>query len=110
MRIFLSCKAGDVGVTAKESRLFFDVRMHRYRAGMPRRDLPQRFSAPTAFHTRVSHWAKAGVWDRVFSNLAADADKEYTLIDSTIVRDHQHIVSASQKAAEHQAEGAPKVD
>ena len=30
------------------------------------------------------------VWERVFEALARDADNEYVMIDSTIVRAHQH--------------------
>ena len=37
-----------------------------------------------------SRWAKTGVWKRMFEDLAKDADNEYAMIDSTIVRAHQH--------------------
>ncbi|NEO78113.1 hypothetical protein [Moorena sp. SIO4G3] len=35
-------------------------------------------------------WAKRGVWQQVFEAKADDADNEYAMIDSTIVRAHQH--------------------
>src|SRR6185312_7040577 len=38
----------------------------------------------------VLRWARSGVWERLFAHLAADADNEYAMIDSTIVRAHQH--------------------
>jgi transposase len=41
--------------------------------------------------------AKSGVWERVFQHLAADADNEYAMIDSTIVRAHQHSAGAPKK-------------
>jgi len=41
-------------------------------------------------HLRHSRWSKSGVWQRVFEALAQDADNEYEIIDSTIVRAHQH--------------------
>jgi transposase len=50
-------------------------------------------------HTRFSRWAKGGVWKRVFEHLAGDADNEYAMIDSTIVRAHQHSAGAAKKAA-----------
>jgi len=34
------------------------------------------------------------VWQRVFEVLAEDADNEYSMIDSTIVRAHQHSAGA----------------
>ena len=38
--------------------------------------------------------SKSGVWERIFEQLAADADNEYAMIDSTIVRAHQHSAGA----------------
>lgn len=64
----------------------------------------ERFGDPIAIHTRFSRWAKTGVWERVFSDLAADADNEYAMIDSTIVRAHQHNAGA-KKVGEDQAIG-----
>lgn len=81
---------GYVGVTAKDNRLFVEAVLYRYRAGIPWRDLPERFGNFRVIHTRFTRWSKAGVWQRVFQQLADDADKEYAMIDSTIVRAHQH--------------------
>ena len=39
----------------------------------------------------------SGVWERMFQHLAADADNEYAMIDSTIVRAHQHSAGAQKK-------------
>ncbi len=47
-------------------------------------------------HWRFSRWAKSGVWERMFQYLAADADNEYAMIDSTIVRAHQHSAGAKK--------------
>src|ERR1700757_2813620 len=95
-------KPGDVGVTAKDNRRFVEAVLYRYRAGIPWRDLPERFGDPVKVHTRFSRWAKSGVWERLFEHLAADADNEYAMIDSTIVRAYQHSAGA-QKTAEDQA-------
>ena len=75
-----------VGVTAKDNRLFVEAVLYRYRAGIPWRDLPDRFGNWKAVHTRFSRWAASGVWERVFKIRATDADNEYAMIDSTIVR------------------------
>ena len=58
-------------------------------------------------HTRFSRWARTEVWARVFETLAADADHEYAMLDSTIVRAHQHSAGA-QKAGGDQAIGRSK--
>ena len=36
-------KASDRGVTAADNRLFVEAVLYRYRAGIPWRDLPERF-------------------------------------------------------------------
>ena len=92
-------REGSVGVTAKDNRLFVEAVLCRYRAGIPWRDLPERFGPWKAVHTRFSRWAASGVWKKVFQHLAGEADNEYALIDSTIVRAHQHRAGAQKKRA-----------
>jgi transposase len=90
-------RTGHVGVTAKNNRLFVEAVLFRYRAGIPWRDLPARFGKWKQVPTRHGRWSKSGVWERVFKALAADADNEYAMIDSTIVRAHQHSAGAPKK-------------
>lgn len=97
-----------VGVTAKDNRLFVEAVLYRYRAGIPWRDLPERFGAWKAVHTRFSRWAESGVWKSLFKQLAADADNEYAMIDSTIVRAHQHSAGAKKKKATTKPSDAAK--
>jgi transposase len=86
-----------VGVTAKDNRLFVEAVLYRYRSGIAWRDLPERFGDFRVIHTRHSRWSKTGVWERVFKLLAEDSDNEYAMIDSTIVRAHQHSAGAQKK-------------
>ena len=86
-----------VGVTAKDNRLFVEAVLYRYRAGIAWRDLPERFGAWKAVHTRFSRWAETGVWENAFKQLADDADNEYAILDSTIVRAHQHSAGAKKR-------------
>jgi transposase len=95
-------------VTARDNRLFVDAVIYRYRAGIPWRDLPERFGAGKAVHTRFSRWARSGVWHRMFELLAADADNEYAMIDSTIVRAHQHSAGAKKNTAKIRRSAAAK--
>src|SRR6516164_6363320 len=94
-------KPGDVGVTAHDNRRFVEAVLYRYRTGIPWRDLPERFGDWKNTHRRFSRWAKKGVWQRLFEHLAADADNEYAIIDSTIVRAHQHSAGAPKKDDDH---------
>jgi len=98
---------GWVGVTAADHRLFVAAVLYRYRAGMAWRDLPERFGDGVKVHRRFSRWAKAGVWQRVFQPLAREADNEYALIDSTLVRAHQHSAGAPKKSARTKRSGDP---
>jgi transposase len=43
---------GHVGVTAEDNRLFVEAVLDRYRAGIPWRDLPERFEDWKKVHTR----------------------------------------------------------
>ena len=95
---------GSVGVTAADNRLFIEAVLYRYRAGIPWRNLPERFGDWKNVHRRFSRWAEFGVWERVFQHLSADADNEYAMINSTIVRAPQHSAGA-KKAGENQAIG-----
>jgi transposase len=108
IRDLLPGRVGHVGRTAKDNRLFVEAVVYRYRAGIPWRDLPERFGCGVKVQTRFSRWAKAGVWERVFQHLAAEADNEYAMIDSTIVRAHQHSAGAPKKLAWTRRSGAAR--
>jgi transposase len=45
---------GYVGGTAKDNRLFIETVLYRYRAGIPWRDLPERFGDYRSVHKRLS--------------------------------------------------------
>ena len=87
-------RTGSRGRTARDNRLFIEAVLYKYRTGIPWRDLPDYFGDFRVVHLRMSRWAKAGVWEQVFEALGADADIEWALIDSTIVRAHQHSAGA----------------
>ena len=89
-------REGSVGVTAGDNRLFIEAVLYRYRAGIPWRDLPERFGDWKNVHRRHTRWAETGVWEAIFRHLASDADNEYAMIDSTIVRAHQHSAGAKK--------------
>ena len=101
---------GTVGVTAKDNRLFVEAVLYRYRAGIPWRDLPERFGDFRVVHTRPTRWSKRGVWKRVFERRADDPDNEYAMIDSTIVRAHQHSAGAKGGIRRRKPSGAAKAD
>ena len=99
----LPSRAGHVGVTARNNRLFIDAVLYRYRTGIPWRDLPEKYGDFRNVHRRFSRWAKKGIWAKLLSVLTQEADTEYVMIDSTVVRAHQH--SAGGRDPNQQAIG-----
>jgi transposase len=94
---FLPGREGHVGGTAADNRLFIEAVIYRYRAGIPWRDLPERFGGWKNTHKRFRRWCESGVFDRILKALVEDSDNEYMMLDSTIVRAHQHSAGARKK-------------
>ena len=105
---FLPGRDGHVGGTAVDNRLFVEAVLYRYRAGIPWRDLPERFGGWKNIHKRFRRWCKSGVFDRIFRALVEDADNEYMMLDSTIVRAHQHSAGARKKTAKPKPSADPE--
>jgi putative transposase len=87
-------KEGDKGRHGEDNRLFVDAVLWIARAGAPWRDLPEEFGRWNSVFQRFRRWAKSGVWQRIFNALIENPDFEYLIIDSTIVRAHQHTAGA----------------
>ena len=60
------------------------------RSGAPWRDLPDGYGPHTTCYNRFVRWRRAGVWDRIMDALAAAHDTAVQMIDTSVVRVHQH--------------------
>jgi transposase len=60
------------------------------RSGAPWRDLPNNFGPYTTCYNRFVRWRRAGVWAKIMSALAGAHDAAVQMIDTSIVRVHQH--------------------
>jgi len=78
------------GSTGRGNRLFVQGVLWIVRTGAPWRDLPPLFDEWNSVFRRFSRWSQKGVWQRIFEALSDDPDFEYLIVDSTIVRAHQH--------------------
>jgi putative transposase len=82
------------GSTGRDNRMFVEGVLWIVRTGAPWRDLPEMFGEWNSVFRRFSRWSGKHVWDRIFAALSDDPDFEYLIIDSTIVRVHQHASGA----------------
>jgi transposase len=84
------------GTSGRDNRLFVEGVLWIVRTGAPWRDLPEVFGSWNSAFRRFSRWSAKGVWHRIFVAMADDPDFEYLIVDSTIVRAHQHAAGAKK--------------
>src|SRR6202047_5394581 len=89
-----SGKPSDPGRSGGNNRMFAEAVLWIARTGSPWRDLPEVFGKWNSVFVRFNRWSEGGVWQRLFAVLADDPDFEYLILDSTIVRAHQHAAGA----------------
>jgi transposase len=85
---------------ALSDRDFFEALLYLARTGIPWRDLPGEFGRWDAVYNRFRRWVASGALRRLFEALTADpafGEVRRVLIDSTIVRAHQHAAGARRK-------------
>src|SRR2546423_42189 len=81
-------------------RDFFEALLYLSRTGIPWRDLPGAFGRWDAVYNRFRRWIASGSLKTLFELLTADPQLgavRRVLIDSTIVRAHQHAAGARRK-------------
>lgn len=86
------------GVARVDDRRMLNAIFYVLRTGSPWRDLPERYGPYTTVYNRFNRWAKDGVWLRVFEALAEKSPQSMALIDSSIIRAHQHAAGGKKGA------------
>jgi transposase len=86
------------GVARVDDRRVLNGIFWTLRTGSPWRDLPERYGPYTTVYNRYNRWAKAGVWLRIFERMAQQSPDCLHLIDSSIVRAHQHAAGGKKGA------------
>lgn len=81
---------GRRGRPSKDNRRMVNAMLWIGRTGAPWRDLPRRYGRWSSVYTRFNRWSKQGVWNRLMDELKGGADPEVNMIDSSVVRAHQH--------------------
>lgn len=96
------CKSPNGPEPDLPDRMFFEAVLHIARTGEPWRDLPEEFGAWDAVYARLRRWIFSRRLEKLFAEMIAQPACEGTvrvMIDSTIVRAHQHSAGALKKKA-----------
>ena len=70
------------------------------RSGAPWRDLPDVYGPRTTCYNRFVRWRRAGIWTNILDALAAAHDATVQMIDTSIVRVHQHAACIADSASQ----------
>jgi transposase len=89
------------GIPRVDDRRILNGILWILRSGAPWRDLPKSFGPYTTCYNRFVRWRRAGVWDRLMDIVAVAADAAVRMIDTSIVRVHQHGACISKSAEQH---------
>ena len=72
--------------------------LYKLRVGCPWRDLPTEFGRWNSVFKRFNEWSKKGKLLAVFKAISEDFDHEWSFIDGTIVKAHQHSAGARKES------------
>lgn len=61
------------------------------------RDLPERYGPWQTVYKRFVKWSEAGIFEKIFKDLAADADMQDISIDSTCIKAHKSSAGAKKE-------------
>ncbi|MFE7444522.1 IS5 family transposase [Streptomyces chartreusis] len=83
----------------RDHRQVTDAIAFKFQTGTQWVHLPERYGNWRGIYNRLRMWAVDGTWERMFTQLMAQADADEVLawavsVDSTIVRAHQHAAGA----------------
>ena len=84
------------GVPRVDDRRVLNGILWRFRTGSPWADIPERYGPSTTCYNRFVRWRKAGVWDRLLTEVSKAYDGDIVMIDSSCVRVHQHGATAKK--------------
>jgi transposase len=85
------------GVPRVEDRRVLNGIFWRLRTGSPWADIPERYGPATTCYNRFVRWRKAGIWDKLLAAVSEAYDGKVQMIDSSVVRVHQHAANGKKK-------------
>ena len=87
------------GPKPKNNRQILNGMFYILRTGSPWRGLPERYGPYTSVCNRFNRWRKAGIWDKLMDAIVTAHDGKVQMIDSSIVRVHQHASGVKKRVA-----------
>ena len=88
-----------MGRPEKDSRTMLNGILWILGTGAAWRDLPERYGAWQTVYKRFAKWRREGIYEKIFSELSADADKETLSIDGTYIKAHKASAGAERGGA-----------
>jgi transposase len=81
------------------TRRFVEAVLWMARAGCAWRLVPDAVGNWNSVYKRFARWQEKGVWAALMDQLTADADREWLMLDSTVVRAHACAAGAKKAQA-----------
>ncbi len=85
------------GRPSKDSRIMLNGIFWILRSGASWRDLPERYGPWQTVYKRFAKWSEAGIFEKIFTDLAAEADMQDISIDSTYIKAHKASAGAKKE-------------
>lgn len=92
----------------KKLRCFMEAIWYISRTGCQWRLLPSLYGSWRSIHARFKSWSERGIWQKLFEKIKTTPDREYLLIDATIVRAHACAAGYGKNSQENEALGRSK--
>jgi transposase len=78
-------------------RMTLEAVLYKLRVGCPWRDLSTEFGRWNSVFKRFNEWSQKGKCLAIFKAISEDSDHEWSFIDGTIVKAHQHSAGARKQ-------------
>lgn len=91
-----------------KTRRFLEGVYFILRTGAQWRELPYYYGKWRSVHKRYESWCRKGIWAFILETFTVDCDKEWFMIDATIVRAHPCAAGYERNQNEREALGRSK--